>query len=85
MWAFDEEERAVLFAATAEIPELRAVIARGRPHEEMRGVMVLSATVEELDDVYTLVEELTDGTRSRRRRELLDGLRASLCSAMDGF
>jgi hypothetical protein len=85
MWAFDEEERAVLLAATTHVPELRAVIARGRPHQEVAGVLVLTATVEELDDVYTLVEELTDGTRSRRRRELLDGLRASLCSAMDGF
>jgi hypothetical protein len=34
--------------------------------------------------VYTLVEELTDRT-SRKRRELLDDMRASLCTAMDGF
>jgi len=28
LWSFDDGEREILFAATAEIPELRAVIAR---------------------------------------------------------
>jgi len=75
----------VLMAATTHIPELREVVERGAPHDEVPGLLLLRATVEELDDIYTLVEELTDGTRSRRRRELLDSLRASLCSAMDAF
>jgi hypothetical protein len=35
--------------------------------------------------MYSLVEALTDGTRSRRRLELLEGLLASLCTAIDGF
>jgi hypothetical protein len=38
-----------------------------------------------LDELYSLVEALMGGTRSRRRLELLDGLRASLCSSIDGF
>jgi len=44
-----------------------------------------SGTVDELDQVYTLVEDLTDATRRRRRIQLLDGLRMSLCTAIDGF
>mgnify|MGYP003595188906 CR=1 FL=1 len=85
VWGFDEAERAVLWDATTELPALRAVLERGVAHAEMRGLLIVQATVGELDAMYTLVEELTDGTRSRRRRELLDGLRASLCTAMDGF
>jgi hypothetical protein len=47
--------------------------------------LVLQATLDELDAIYTLVEDLTDATRSRRRIELLDSLRADLCDVMDGF
>ena len=85
LWGFDDEERAVLLAATTHIPSLRAVIARASPAADMPGILILQATVAELDEVYTLVEHLTDATRSRRRIELLDGLRASLCTSMDGF
>lgn len=85
LWGFDDEERAVLFAATALIPSLRAVISRASPHIEIEGLLILQATVDELDRIYTLVEELTVMTRSRRRIELLDGLRRSLCTAIDGF
>jgi hypothetical protein len=41
--------------------------------------------MDELDEIYTPVEHLTDAPRSRRRIELLDDLRAGLCSAMDRF
>jgi hypothetical protein len=85
VWGFDEEERKVLIEATAQRPELRATIARGRCEPQLKGVFLVDATVAELDEVYTLVEILTDCTRSRRRIELLDGLRASLCTSMDGF
>lgn len=85
LWGFDEEQGAVLRAATMEIPALREIIERARPHGEIPGLQILHATVDELDDIYTLVEHLTDATRSRKRRELLDDLRASLCSSMDGF
>jgi hypothetical protein len=85
LWGFDEEQGAVLRSATTDIPELREVIGRARPHGEIAGLYVLEATVEELDEVYTLVEALTDQTRSRKRRELLDELRASLSVSMDGF
>jgi hypothetical protein len=85
VWGFDDEEREVLIAATTHIPALRAVVARASPAAEVEGLLVVQATVDELDEVYTLVEQMTCTTRSRRRIELLDGLRASLCSAMDGF
>lgn len=85
LWGFDEEEREVLLVATTHIPELRAVVARSQPHVEIAGLLIVHATVAELDEMYTLVEELTDGTRSRRRRDLLDGLRGSLCTSIDGF
>ena len=84
-WVLDDEARGVLWEATREHPDLRAVIARATPHVEHPEVLVVEATVAELDDVYTLVEWLTDGARSRRRRRILDGLRATLCTAMDGF
>ena len=85
LWGFDEEQGAVLRSATTDLRALREVIERARPHGEIPGLQILQATVAELDDIYTLVEGLTDGMRSRRRRELLDDLRASLCSAMDAF
>lgn len=85
VWGFDDEERAVLVAATTGIPSLRAVVARASPAAEVEGLLILQATIDELDEVYTLIEHLTDATRNRRRIALLDGMRASLCSAMDGF
>ena len=75
LWGLHDEERRVLLGATSEVRRLRAVVARGRPKAEEPGLLLLQATVEELDEVYTLVEELTDATRSRKRLELLDGLR----------
>lgn len=85
VWGFDDESREVLLAGTTDIPPLRAVVARASPAAEIAGLLVLQATVDELDDIYTLVEHLTDATRSRRRIDLLDDLRIGLCSAMDGF
>jgi len=85
LWGFDEQERKLLRDATKELPNLRAVLARASPHVEIPGLLLVDATVPELDLMYTLVEDLTDLTRSRQRRELLDGLRASLCTSIDGF
>jgi hypothetical protein len=85
VWGFDDESREVLLAGTTHLPSLRAVVARASPAAEIPGLLVLQATVDELDEIYMLVEHLTDATRSRRRIELLEDLRAGLCSAMDGF
>jgi hypothetical protein len=85
LWGFDDAEREILIAATAEIPELRAVIDRAAQRAELRNLWVVEASVAELDEIYSLVEALIDGTRSRRRREQLDGMRATLCTSMDGF
>lgn len=82
---FDDASRKVLLAGTTHLPSLRAVVSRASPAAQLKGLLILQATVDELDEIYTLVEHLTDATRSRRRIELLDGLRADLCGAMDGF
>jgi hypothetical protein len=85
LWGFDDGEREILIAATAQIPELRAVVARAAQRAELGNLWVVEASVAELDEIYSLVEALIDGTRSRRRREQLDGMRATLCTSMDGF
>ena len=84
-WVLDDEEREYLHGATRGLPDLRAVIMRASPHARDPRVLVVEASVEELDELYTLIEELTDVARGRREHELLDGLRASLCTSMDGF
>jgi hypothetical protein len=85
VWAIDDAEREVLLEATMHLLALRAVVSRGSPAVDLEQALMVQATVDELDEIYTLVEHLTDATRSRRRIELLDGLRIGLCSAMDGF
>jgi hypothetical protein len=67
------------------MPSLRAVISRARPTPDVPGLLVVEVTVEELDAMYTLVEQLTDAARSRRRHDLFTGIRADLCVAIDGF
>ena len=85
LWGFDDEQRRALIEATGAVPELRAVIARAKPHAEIAGLWLVRATVNELDEMYSLVEALIDGARSRRRRDQLDGTRAALCTSIDGF
>jgi hypothetical protein len=85
LWGFDDAERRLLFDATTNMPALRAVIERARPHVEIQGLWLVQATVRELDEMYSLVEALMDGARGRRRLELLEGLLATLCTSIDGF
>ncbi len=85
VWGFDDAERALLVSATVELPELRAVITRAERRADLRGLWVLQASVKELDEIYSLVEELMDCTRSRRGLEQLEGMLATLCTSMDGF
>jgi hypothetical protein len=86
MWGFTEEERRVLAPATGSIPELRGVLERAIPRPDLaEGLQLVQATLVELDEMYSLVSALMDGTRNRRRLELLDGLLAGLCTAIDGF
>lgn len=84
-WYLEEAEHELLLEGTRGLPELRAVIMGASPDPNDPQLLVVKATVEELDELYTLVEELADATRAPRRRELLEGLRASLCVTMDGF
>lgn len=85
VWGFDDDERKVLLDASQQLPELRAIVARARCEPEVEGVYLVDATVEELDGVYSLVDELTDCTRSRPRLLLLEGMRFSLSTSIDGF
>jgi hypothetical protein len=85
LWGFDDGERQLLFEVTANIPALRTVLDRARPHAEISGLWIVQATARELDEMYSLVEALMDGTRRRRELDLLEGLRASLCTSIDGF
>ena len=86
MWGFTEEERRVLAPSVGELPGLRAVLERAVPRPALaEGLLLVQVTAVELDEMYSLVEALMEGTRSRRRLEILDGLLASLCSSIDGF
>jgi hypothetical protein len=85
LWGFDDGEREILVGATTEIPELRAVVSRAGRRVDLGNLWVVEASVDELDEMYSLVEALMDGTRSRRRLEQLEGMRATLCTSIDGF
>ena len=85
LWGFEAEEQRLLLDATTELPELRAIVERACPHPEIPRLLVLHASVKELNEMYDLVEALEDATRSRKKLDLLEGLRASLCTSIDGF
>jgi hypothetical protein len=85
LWMFDDADRELLVGATAEIPELRAVVTRAKRRADLGNLWVVEASVDELDEMYSLVEALTDATRSRRRLDQLDSMRMTLCTSIDGF
>jgi hypothetical protein len=85
LWGFDEAEREVLVAATAQIPELRAVVERAERRPDFNDLWLLKCNADELDEMYSLVSALMDSTRGRKKLDLLDGMLASLCSSIDGF
>lgn len=85
VWAIDDQERRVLLDATTRSLALRAVVSRASPALEVEQALMIQATLDELDAIYTLVEQLTDATKSRRRIQFLDDVRRGLCGAMDGF
>jgi len=82
---FDDAEREVLVGATAELPSLRAVVARAEWRADLRRMWIVQASVRELNEIYNLVEALMNGTRSRRRLEQLEGMLGTLCTSIDGF
>lgn len=85
VWGFDDAERELLIAVTVAIPTLRAVIDRAERRADFDGLWLVKSDVEELDEMYSLVQALMDGTRGRKKLDLLDGMLATLCTSMDGF
>jgi hypothetical protein len=85
VWGFDDEARRFLLDATSGLPTLHAVVSRAQPAADFPGLWVLRATMGELDEMYSLAQALMDQTRGRRRRELVEGMLASLSTAIDGF
>lgn len=85
LWGFDDAERELLIGATAQIPDLRAVVERAEQRADLDGLWLVKSNADELDDMYSLVSALMDSTRSRKKLDLLDGMLASLCTAIDGF
>lgn len=86
LWGFDDADRALLAAATVDLPSLHAVVGRAEPRPDLQpGLWVVQASLRELDEMYSLVEALMDATRSRRKIDQLEGLLATLCTSMDGF
>ena len=61
------------------------MVERAGQRVDLQGLWVVESSVDELDEMYSLVEALMDGTRSRRRLELLEGMRMTLCTSIDGF
>lgn len=83
LWGIDEKERVLLGTATSSLPKLRAMVARARPHADIPGLLLVDATGNELDEMYSFVEALADTRGGRRRLEDLDELRRTLCTAID--
>jgi hypothetical protein len=84
-WTFSDEARTLMLRATADLPELHAVIARAQREPEFDDHWEVTASLEDLDELYSLVEALEDALRGRKQRELLEELRFSLSAALDGF
>ena len=84
LWGFDDGERRVLLEATAGLPKLQVVVGRAAWRGDL-GMWLVQASVSELDEMYSLVEALIDVARSQKRRDVLDGLLATLCTSIDGF
>jgi hypothetical protein len=84
-WGFYDADRAVLLVATADLPSLRALVARAERRAELPGLWTLQASKAELYDLYELVEELMDGQTSLQRLEQLDGMLETLDLSLDGI
>ncbi len=84
-WSFNDADRALLLEATAELPELRALVARARRTAELPGLWTLPASKTELFDLWELVDELMDGQTNPQRFEQLDGMLETLDLTIDGI
>lgn len=84
-WGIDAKQQKLLLRLTASSPEYRSVLARARPHDEIRGLLIINATLPELDELHLLIEARMDGVRSKRERAILDGLLSTLWTSTDGF
>jgi hypothetical protein len=82
-WGFDEKGRLLLDTITTGFAELRCIVARASPDGD--GFYSLEATVDELDELYSLGQLLRDRSRHPDRLAMLWGMLRSLSSAIDGF
>jgi hypothetical protein len=80
---FDEKGRLLLDTITTGFAELRCIVARASPDGD--GFYSLEATVDELDELYSLGQLLRDRSRHPDRLAMLWGMLGSLSSAIDGF
>ena len=86
VWGFATAQRDLLLGVTLDLhaPLFTTLICSQRRSPEEH-LWLMKSNVRELDGVYDLVESVLARERNRKRRELLEGMRASLCSAMDRF
>ena len=85
VWGFATAQRDVLMDATLRSSPLLPLICSAERRAEGEHLWLLTGSVRELNEVYDLVEVLMARARGARQRDLLEGLLASLCSAMDRF
>lgn len=85
LWGFSDADRAILLEATAELPELRALIARAKQRTDLPGAWTVHASKGELYDLWEVIDELMDGLTDPRRLEQLDRLLESLDLTVDGI
>ena len=86
VWGFTTAQRDLLLGVTLDLHTslfTPLICSERRSPEE--DLWLMESNVRELNEVYDLVESLLVRERSRKRRELLEGMLASLCSAMDCF
>lgn len=84
LWPVDGEQRDILFEATLDVPRLFVLVADAQRGGDGDWWFV-QASGRQLDDFYDLIEALMSRTRNRRRLDQLEGMLATLSTAIDGF
>lgn len=80
-WSLDHEEYDLLRGATRSLPELRGTVVRAEP-DACSDRVVVKATLDELEDISSLVDHLLETARSRAKVEIARGIQLSLSRAL---